>query len=163
MVVPCGTLPNDTVLGVAVSSGATPVPLKMYFATLFVALLVILSEPDAAPAMVGANRTATVMLAPTAKLFGAVSPVTLNSAPVTDSAEIDTLAVPVFLIVTVILWLDSNPTLPRLPAAGVKVSVPVVGVVVASGCAPAVAPPSMPSRSVAAATAARVTYSALFL
>jgi hypothetical protein len=103
LVVPSGTLPNDTLLGVAVSSGVTPVPLRRYFAALFVALLVMLSEPDAPPAIVGANFAATVMLAPTAKVFGIVSPVTLNSAPVTDFAEIVTLALPVFLIVTEIL------------------------------------------------------------
>jgi len=130
---------------------------------LFDALLVMLRDPDAAPAIVGANFAATVMLAPTAKVFGMVTPVTLNSAPVTDFAEIVTLAMPVFLIVTVIVWLDSNPTLPKLPNAGVKVSVPFAAVVVTNGGAPAVALPSIPSRIVVAATAARAACGALFL
>jgi hypothetical protein len=158
LVVPSGTLPNDTTLGVAVSPGITPVPLRRNFAWLFVALLVMLSDPVAAPATVGANFRATVMLAPTAKVFGIVSPVTLNSAPVTDPAEIVTLAAPVFVIVTIMLLLDSSPTFPILRSAGVKVRVPFAGV-----CAPAVAFPCMAIRSITAANAALAAGGILFL
>jgi hypothetical protein len=103
------------------------------------------------------------MLAPTAKVFGIVSPVTLNSAPVTDPAEIVALAAPVFVIVTIMLLLDSSPTFPILRKAGVKVRVPFADPVVTRVCAPAVAPPCMASRNVATENAALAAGDILFL
>ena len=158
LVVPTVTPPNQTLPGVAVNAEATPVPLRGYFTVPNRALLVMLNVPDAAPPLVGVNVAVTVTLAPAAKVFGVVSPVTLNSAPDTDVPEIDTLAVPVFVIVTVIVCLDSSSTLPKLADAGVNVSVPIAGEAARSVDAPAVAIPIVPTRHVvtrAAALAAR--------
>lgn len=136
--VPSGTLPNDASSGVAASAGVTPVPSSAYFTVLFVALLMIVNVLDTVLLVVGVNLTVMVRFAPAASVFGADSPVTLNSVPDTDVAEIATLAVLVFLIVTLILWLDSRPTLPKLADAGVKESVPFARGVVRGVGAPVV-------------------------
>ena len=151
MVVPAGTIPNATLPGVAVNAAVTPVPLNGYCATLFVALLVMLSDPVTTPAVVGANFTETFTLAPTAKVLGIVRPETLIPAPVTDSPEMATLAAPVFVTVTEILALDPTPTLPKLCNAGVKVRVPFV----TRTCALAFVLPCTPSRNNAATNATR--------
>ena len=123
----------------------------------------MLSAPVAAPTTVGANFRVTVVLAPTAKVLGIVSPVTLNSAPVTDPADIVTLAVPVLVIVTIKLLLDSSSTFPILCNKGVKVRVPFAELVVTLVCASAVALPCMASRNIAAANAALAAVDILFL
>jgi hypothetical protein len=153
LVVPTGTFVIETLLGVAVSAGVTPVPFRVYFTVRFVALLVRLNVPAAEPLVVGANFTVTDTLAPAANVFGAVSPVALNSVPVTDVAEMETLADPTFLIVIVAVWLEPSPTLPKPTHVGAKDSVPAAGEAAGVG-APLVAIPSVVSRQAVATTTA---------
>lgn len=62
LVVPCGTLPNETDVGLKVGAASVPVPFNTIVAGLFLALLVMVRPPVSAPGMVGVNDTATVQL-----------------------------------------------------------------------------------------------------
>jgi len=64
------------------------------------------------------------MYAPAEILYGTASPLTLNPAARTDSAEIITGAPPVFFTVNVIVLLEPTPTDPKLPGDGLNDSVP---------------------------------------
>ena len=104
---------------------ATPVPETLIVAGEFVALLVIETEPVTAPAVVGANVTVTVT-----DWFGfsdspAVTPLTVNPAAVTFTAEIDTLALPVLVNETLSELLLPSFTLPKLRLVPLRLRVRV--------------------------------------
>jgi hypothetical protein len=104
---------------------ATPVPVTEIVEGEFVALLVIDTEPFTAPALVGANCTVTVT-----DWFGfSVSPdempLAATPAPDTFTAEIVTLALPVFVTDTVCEPLLPVFTLPKLKLEELKLSVRV--------------------------------------
>ena len=104
MLVPTGTLPNWTLLGVA-SSGlaATPAALSEKVSELIVVRLApaaIITEPGIEPASVGSNFIDITTFAPGAIATGGVMPLTVYMAP-TSFALITTIRVdPVFVIVT---------------------------------------------------------------
>lgn len=76
---------------------ATPVPLSEIVAGEFVALLMIDTLPATAPPAVGANSTVNVEDWFGLRISPAVTPLEVNPAPVTFTAEIATLAFPVFV------------------------------------------------------------------
>ena len=70
---------NETLVGfvVSVTEAATPVPVKETPFSEFDALLVMVTLPANVPAVVGANNTLKVALAPAAIVAGVLSPLTL--------------------------------------------------------------------------------------
>jgi hypothetical protein len=82
--------------------------------------------PDALPAVVGANVTVNVVLAP-AFTDRAVRFV-VNPVPVTDAAEMFSVAVPVFVSVTVLFELPPTLTVPNATGDGLRVIVACVAV-----------------------------------
>jgi hypothetical protein len=78
---------------------AIPIPLKDAVFGELEALLVMLILPDRLPAVVGANKTLKVALAPGASVAGVESPLTLYAAPVTDNCAMVRAAVPVLVTV----------------------------------------------------------------
>jgi hypothetical protein len=73
---------------------------------------------------VGANFTDSVIDAPAESLDGTANPLTLNPVACTDSAEIITGALPVFVTVKVIVLLEPTLTEPKLPGDGLNDSAP---------------------------------------
>jgi hypothetical protein len=65
------------------------------------ALLDTVAVPEMVPALVGANTKLNVVDCPAASVSGRVKPVGENPAPVALMLETDTLALPVFVRVTV--------------------------------------------------------------
>ncbi len=88
--VPVVTLPNDKLVGDAVSiaGGGFAVPVSTTAVGELLALLTNDTEPDTAPAAVGANVTVTCWFAFAASVNGNTSPLTLSPAPVTFAAVI---------------------------------------------------------------------------
>ncbi len=101
LLVPTPILPNERLVGLTerVTEAATPVPVKATALGELGALLEMLTLPDSAPAVVGANRTLKVALAPAAMVAGAFKPLTLYPAPLADTCAIVSAAVPVFVTV----------------------------------------------------------------
>lgn len=101
---------------------ATPVPLSVMAKGEFGALLVRLTEPVTAPAVLGANTALNVAEPPAAMFNGVVIPVVLKPLPVVVTAVIVTVAVPP--LVKLIVWelLVPVTTLPNAALDGVAVS-----------------------------------------
>ncbi len=101
---------------------ATPVPLSVMARGEFGALLVRLTEPVTAPAVLGANTALNCAEPPAAMFNGAVMPVVLKPVPVIVTALIVTVAVPP--LVKLIVWelLVPVTTLPNAALDGVAVS-----------------------------------------
>lgn len=112
---------NDTVCCVA----ATPVPDRLTVEGEFVALLVIETEPPTAPPVVGAKVTVTVTDWFGVSVSPAVSPLTVKPAPLTFTAEIETLAFPLLVSDTLCELLLPSFTLPKLKLVPLKLSVRV--------------------------------------
>lgn len=95
---PTTTLPNERLVVLAVSDIVVdaPVPDTGIAVGELAALLTSDTEPDTAPAPVGANATLKVVLPPLAIVAGSASLVMLNPAPVTDADEIVSAVVPLF-------------------------------------------------------------------
>src|ERR1043165_7926085 len=93
LILPTFTFPNAALVGGIESSGAaTPLPesgIGDHGALLTTEIL-----PLALPTTVGANIAFNVMLCPTGTVTGRVSPLSLNSVPLTLTAEIETLRFP---------------------------------------------------------------------
>jgi hypothetical protein len=104
---------------------ATPVPDKLTVAGEFVALLVIETEPLIAPAVVGANVTVAVTDWFEFSVSPDVTPLTVKPAPLTFTAEIDTLLLPVFVSDTLCELLLPSFTLPKLKLVPLKLNVRV--------------------------------------
>ena len=96
-------MPKATGLGVTLIAGAVPVPLSATVWGLPVALSLTVSAADSAPTSDGVNVNARLVFAPGATLTGRVGAGKAKSdafAPVMESAEMTSVAVPVLLIVT---------------------------------------------------------------
>lgn len=78
-----------------------PVPLRLTTIAPIEQLPLIVTVPDAAPAVVGSNWRLSVALCPGFSDIGIDIPDMLNPVPVSAAALIVTAAVPVELIVTV--------------------------------------------------------------
>jgi hypothetical protein len=117
-VVPVVTLPNAIDAGEAVNEDCVPVPLSAIVSGEFGALLTTEMLPVALPEPVGANCAVKLADCPAAIVSGAVTPVTLNPAPVTFTAETVTLAEPLFFNVIVCVLLLPTFTLPKFSLAG---------------------------------------------
>jgi len=85
LVVMCGTVPNDSEVGIIVSGASVPVPFRAIVAGLFLALLVTIRLPVSAPCIVGLNASVTVQL-----VLAASTPVH-PSATTAKSPEVATL------------------------------------------------------------------------
>src|SRR5580698_9870479 len=120
--VPVVTLPNAALVGVAVSCGCVPVPLKLIVAGEFGASLTIEILPLTLPADVGANLALNVVLNPAPNVTGVVIPVVLKPAPVTVTAEMVTVALPPFVSVMVCELFVPVATLPNAAVVGVAAS-----------------------------------------
>jgi hypothetical protein len=91
-----------------------PLPDKLIVAGEFVALLAKLTFPLAAPAAVGANWTVTGTDCPAVKVSPELTPLTVNPAPETFTADIVTLEFPVFVKAALKSLLLPTITLPKL-------------------------------------------------
>src|SRR5437762_14351813 len=93
LVLPTFKFPNPTLVGLIESSGAdTPVPESGMGDQEELLTTEIL--PLALPTTVGANIALNVKLCPTDSVMGRERPLTLNSVPLTVTAEIETLRFP---------------------------------------------------------------------
>jgi hypothetical protein len=117
-VLPTLILPNDIEVGEEDNTGATPVPLTAIANGEVAPSFAILNPPETAPAAVGAKRTVTLTLAPTATVAGIVRPVVVNEADVPVIAEIMTGLAPVLVRVSGCVCAVPTATLPKANAAG---------------------------------------------
>lgn len=95
---PTATLPNARLFVLAVSAIVveTPVPDIGIAVGELAALLTSETEPDIAPAAVGAKATLKVVLPPLATVAGTAKPLMLSPAPVAEADEIVSGVVPLF-------------------------------------------------------------------
>lgn len=93
---------------------AVPVPLSATVVGEFGALLEMLTVPDNAEGVVGANTTENVVLWPAANDAGVFSPLTLKPAPLSVICASVRVAVPVFVNVNVCDLVCPSTTLPKL-------------------------------------------------
>jgi hypothetical protein len=82
------------------------------------ALLVIVIVPVSGAPAVGLNITVIVVLCPALSAIGRWGPEAVNPAPVTEIPEIVTIALPVFVRVTVFALLWPTAKLPKLIELG---------------------------------------------
>ena len=101
---------------------ARPAPLSAMASGEFGALLVKVTEPVTAPAVVGANTALNVAEPPAPMFSGAVMPVVLKPVPATVTAEIVTVALPPLVKLIVCELLVPVTTLPKAALEGVAVS-----------------------------------------
>jgi len=92
------------------------------------ALLVIEMLPVAAPVVVGANVAVNDVPCPADNIIGVVRPLMLKPVPEALAAEIETLAVPVFVNVTAMDAVLPVAKLPKTTLVGLGVSFPCVPV-----------------------------------
>jgi len=114
---------------------ATPVPLSGMDSGEPGELLISVTEPETAPAAVGANTALNVAFMPARMVSGALMPEILNPAPVTLTEEIVKLADPPLETVIVCELLVPVETLPKAALVGVAkicacVPVPVNAIVI---------------------------------
>jgi hypothetical protein len=102
----------------------------------FGALLITLRLPDAAPTVWGANWICTVTAWPMATIPDEFPDITVNPGPETVAWEISTLAVPVFVTVTLCVALLPTATFPKLRLLKLGDKIPVPGVFVFAPGAP---------------------------
>ena len=88
------------------------------------ASVVIVTLPDALPAVVGANTALSVTVAAAFNVSGVVIPFTLKPVPVTAIIEIGTDVDPVLLKMMAFVLLLPVLTLPKLTAAGFACNCP---------------------------------------
>ncbi len=105
----------------------TPVPLRVIESGEPGALLTRVIVPATLPAALGAKTALNVAALPDAMVTGAVIPVTLNPAPAAVTEEIVTVALPLFVRLTLCELLVPVVTLPKAA---------VVGVAASCGCVP---------------------------
>jgi hypothetical protein len=116
-VFPVTTEPKLADVGVRLNPGCTCVPVTA--ATAFTpSLLVTVTLPAVAPAVVGANVTANVKLCEGASVTGAPSPLTEIPAPLATACVTVTLEFPVFETCTFCLLLLPALTLPKFKLEG---------------------------------------------
>jgi hypothetical protein len=111
---PLLTLPKLTEGGFACNcpnAAFDPVPVKATFIVGFTAsLLVMVKVAAAAPPTIGLKVNVTGADWPAVMVLGVVIPLTLNSAPISETTEIVRSALPVFDIVKFKLLVDPIPT-----------------------------------------------------
>jgi hypothetical protein len=95
-----------------------PLPESAIVVGEFVALLVMVTLPLTLPAVAGSYTTEKEVLCPAFSVRGRARPVTEKPAPVTLSFDSETLALPVFVSVTVCEELVPVVTLPKLSEVG---------------------------------------------
>ena len=117
-VCPVVTLPNEIVLGEAVSEDDMPVPLSAIDIGEFGALLTTEMLPVELPEVVGLYEAVIVCVCPEVRVNGVVTPEMLKPVPLTFTCETVKLAEP--LLVRVIVWLFVLPTfvLPKFSLFG---------------------------------------------
>ncbi len=123
--VPTVTVPKLTDPGVTLSADAVPAPVQSTFIGEPDALLVIVSAPDSAAALVGLNVTVTSVFCPGCKVEGIANPESVTPVPVIDALEIVTAAAPVFDSFTISVDVLPIEIFPKLIAAGVAVNATV--------------------------------------
>lgn len=101
---------------------ATPVPLRVIESGEPGALLTRVIVPATLPAALGAKTALNVAALPDAMVTGAVIPVTLNPAPAAVTEEIVTVALPLFVRLTLCELLVPVVTLPKAAVVGVAAS-----------------------------------------
>ena len=101
-----------------------PVPVKKIVSGECSRSVVIVTEPDALPAAVGANTALRVAVAEGFNISGAVIPFTLNPVPVNAMLEIWMAAVPVLLKTMGFVELLPRLTLPKLTVVGFACNCP---------------------------------------
>lgn len=121
---PSTTLPKLKLVGEMLIPACVPVPLKTIVSGEPVALLVTVTAPLAAPAVVGANFTERVAVCDGANVAGVVNPLTLKPVPLALTPEIWTEAFPVFVRMTCCVELLPATILPKLMLLGFAVSCP---------------------------------------
>jgi hypothetical protein len=121
LLLPTFTLPKLKLVVLRPSTfvDAMPVPLSGMESGEVGALLASVIEPEAAPAVVGANTALNVAFLPARIVSGALMPEILNPAPVTPTDEIVKLADPPFDTVMVCELLVPVETLPKAALDGV--------------------------------------------
>jgi hypothetical protein len=120
-----------TLAGVAVSVAGTassvPVPERAILRGALEALFVIESVPVFAPVTLGANRTLKELLPLGARVSGKLRPAMVKLAVEDVACEIVRLSPPLFVTVSVKVWLFPICTLPKLRLVGVAVRSPGKG------------------------------------
>src|SRR5262249_36036199 len=99
-----------------------PVPERETVAVGVCASVVIVTEPVAEPAVVGANVACNATDWPAGSVRGAATPLTLKPAPLTANCEIFRSILPAFLRITACVLLPSTRTLPNLRLVVLKES-----------------------------------------
>ena len=126
---PSVTLPKFNAVGVSVSCPAVaPVPASATFNCESDALEKIASVPDTGPDAAGENATLNVRLCPAARFAGNDSPPTANAELETLVPEIVTLALPVFVSVSIRLCELPGRILPKLKLVDDAASRPVAAI-----------------------------------
>ena len=116
---PTCTLPKARVAGLALSvPGVLALPLKGTLKLGFDALLVIATEPFAAPPVDGAKVTEKFALWPAARFRGRVRPLKLKPAPDAVACETVTVVLPELVKVAERLWVLPTWTLPKFRLEG---------------------------------------------
>jgi hypothetical protein len=116
---PSVTLPKLNAVGVNDNCpGVAPVPESPIFSWESDAFERIAKAPEAEPETAGEKTTPNVRLCPAARLAGSDSPLTANDPLDMLACEIETLAVPVFVSVSVSVCEVPGRMLPKLKLAG---------------------------------------------
>ena len=123
-VVPTGTLPRFAAPGVMLKVPATPVPDSGKYTRLLVASLPNTMRPPLAPVVSGANLTVIVTCAAGASVSGSVRPLAAYMFACKLSLLNTTLAVPVFVTTTDMLFAVPTCTFPKFAADGLNDNVP---------------------------------------
>lgn len=125
---PTATLPKLKEVGLIVHCGVpVPVPLRPTAAVALVdELLLMVSAPVAAAAVVGANFTLSVNVCFGFKVTGNVDPDTVNPVPLIVAELICTADVPLEVNVTADVAFEPTATLPKLSELGLTVNCGVV-------------------------------------
>ncbi len=122
LVTPTVTLPKLTLAGITEICGWTPAPLSEIVAGELVALLVTVTLPERLPAVAGVNDTLKEVDCPAERVSGSAGAVSMNPAPLSLIADMDTLALPVFVKVTLCFVLVPVVMLPKLSELGLAAS-----------------------------------------
>ena len=125
-VVPTVTVPKPMLVGLAANvavAGAVAVPLRGTASVGLEASLLMVTDPEYVLAVAGANVTCNVTLAPAAKVYGVVIPLTLKPVPLAAAAEMVALALPVLLMVRGLVEVVPAVMLPKAMLVGLAASV----------------------------------------
>lgn len=115
---------NDAGLAVSVPTAFVPTPETGTVSVASEALEASVRLPFEVPEAEGANCTLKLALWPTARVAGAVMPVSVYPAPLMLAREILTLALPVFVTIPEMVWVLPTVTLPKLRLARLDARVP---------------------------------------